>query len=436
MEHGTAAIPPWLERVLNGIAQFSGGKPMITVDRAGMTGARAHTGQYSGLVRGNPNAKASLESSNNLTQNTFGHLPGQTGNCVENRPEELHGSGPVFRTEKAHDGTLRRVMVREGGVLWHNQCLLAARRYLSPERAARLQFPLLELGEFMQIAGELYRGMEDDDDHECNDWEECGFIRQQLLIGGQWVAQEEVIQSEEHAQLLERMIETGQVKTRPRRMSRRQVWESGGELIRIGGHDVVAILGDDLAVERTVTGNQFAFEDAEVGPGTHRFGTLAKTPWGQPVRLRDGETYETFVNPFAPDTLFVRKADGSYVGETQRDHAPCREDVEAAARKMGEVAKNVTELLIPLRATMMKDDRKAKQQRNNEEVLGGDAKRAAKQDARRHDSAVSVGEAIRSAECGVRSVECAEDGSVPAEVWDATAPQEPCDGDAPAAETW
>lgn len=379
IEHGTAAIPPWLERVLRGIAQFPDGKPMITVDRAGMTGARAHIGQYSGLVRGNCNAKASLESSNHLVQNTFAHLPAQVGNCVENRPEEMHGSGPVYRREKDADGTLRRVMVREGGLLWHNQCLLAARRYLSPANAAKLQFPLLEIGEFMEIADELYQGIEQDEEHDCNDWEECRFFRNQLLIGGHWVDQDEVTRapafSEEHGQLLAQMIESGAVKTRLRRMSRRRVWDGGGELIRIGGHDVVAILGDDLAVPRTIAGNLFSFQDAEVGPGTHRFSTLCQTPHGQPVRLQDRKTFSTFINPFDPDTMFVRDMDGSYIGECKRDNAPCSEDVDAGERKMGEVAKTVAELLIPIRKTMMKDDLKARQQKNNEEVLGGDAKR-------------------------------------------------------------
>lgn len=388
VEHGTAAIPPWLEKALNDIARFPDGRPMISVERAGMTGDRAFIGQYSGLVRGNCNAKASLESSNHLTQNTFAHLPGQTGNSVENRPEEMHGSGPVFRINE--DGT--RVMVREGGVLWHNQCLLAARRYLAPERAEKLQFPLLELTkEFMPIADELYRGIEEDEEHDCNDWEECGFFRHQFLIGEAWVDQDAAVRpgepgADERAELLARMIETGAVRTRKRRMSRRRVWDSGGELIRIGGHDVVAILGDDLAVERRITGNQFAFEDAEVGPGTHRFHAIAKTPWGQPVRLADGETYQTFINPFDPDVMFVRKISGEYVGECRRDLAPCREDVEAGTRKMGEVAKTVADLLVPLRKTMMADDRKTRQQQNTAEVLGQEKSDARSQERRRESA--------------------------------------------------
>lgn len=377
IEHGTAAVPEWLERALRDMSMHDG-RPLITVNRAGLSGARAHWGQYSGLVRGNPNAKASLESSNNNTQNVFAHLPGQVGKDIAHRPEEMHGAGPVFRTNA--DG--QRVMVREGGLLWHNQCLLAARRFLSPEKAAKLEFPLMELSEFHDVAQELYAGIEQDQEHDLNDWVECGFIRQQMLLGDQWVFQEDVVKTPQHAELLAQMIEAGTVPTRPRRMSRRQVWDAGGELIRIPGHGVVSILGDDLGVERRVMKNRFEFEDAEVGPGEHRFHAVCVDAYGERIRLSDRDTYETFVNPFAPDTLFVRNADGSYVGECARDTAPSRADVEASERKMGEVAKTATELLMPLRKTMMKDDRKVRQQRTNNDVLGGNAKAAASAQSR------------------------------------------------------
>ena len=81
------------------------------------------------------------------------------------------------------------------------------------------------------------------------------------------------------------------------------------DLVRVPGYGVCAILGDDLAQERKVTDRGlFEYQDQEVGPGMHRFdaGCVA-TPDGERVALKNGEKYQIFVNPFAPDTLFVRR---------------------------------------------------------------------------------------------------------------------------------
>jgi hypothetical protein len=358
VEHGTAAIRgttkedkatgaifrDGLDRVLH---DLSGG--LIEIRRSGMTGAAAHAGQYRGLSKGNFRHKASLESSNNLTHNVFASLPGQTGKDVDHRPEQLTG------------------------LLRNNAALLAARTQLAPEKAAALRFPLLELNEFTARAHELYAEIEGDRDHELSNWLECGHVRQMLLIGEQWVPIESVVKNEEHLALMERLIADGAVKARPVRKSRREVWEEGaGDLIRLPGHGVVAILGDDLAVPRAVVGNRFEFEDAEVGPGAHRFHAVCKTPFGESLRLTDRETYETFVNPFAPHVLFVRRADGSYLGECLRDDAPAYADEEAVRRSVGKKAKEESDLLQPLRLTHMAEAREKKaRHEHNAAVLGG-----------------------------------------------------------------
>jgi hypothetical protein len=347
-EHGTAAVSEQIERDLRDLTMRDG-TPLITVKRSGMTGAAAHAGQYPGLSRGNFRFKASLESSNNLTHNVFAALPGQTGKDVEHRPEQLDG------------------------LLDHNRDLLIARGYLPPERAAKLQFPLLELGEFHRAAADLYAAMESDADHELSDWLECGHVTQELLIGGHWVNREELLKHPAQAELAAQLIASGHLEARPRKLSRREVWDQGaGELIKLPGHGVCAILGDDLARERRVRGERFEFADAEVGPGLHRYESVCLTPYGERLRLREGEIYQTFVNPFAPGTLFVRRADGSYLGECARTDAPCRGDVEAVERRMGAVAKEEKELLAPLRQRHLREARdKATRHENNRDVLGG-----------------------------------------------------------------
>ena len=359
-EHGTAAVRDWLEKELRGMSDG-----LITVSRSGMEGATAHAGQYPGVARGNFRFKASLESSNNLTHNVFGSLPGQTGKDRQHAPEQLHDGGPKFRK----DGTIKS----EGGLLWQNNALLAAYSKLSPERAALLQFPILELNQFMSVAHELYSAIEDDSDHELEGWIECGHVEQELLLGGQWISQTKLLDDSAQSQLALELIKNGQLSARPRKLSRREVWQRGaGELVRIPGHGVCSILGDDLASEHNVRSNMFEFEDREVGPGVHRYEAIAKTPFGEELRLVDGEKYETFVNPFAPDALFVRRANGAYIGECRKIDKPCRGDVEAVHRRCGAAAKEEAALLAPIRTRHLADARdKAARQERNAAVLSG-----------------------------------------------------------------
>src|SRR5581483_1258346 len=127
-EHGTAAVREAVERALH---DMSNG--LVTVARSGMEGATAHGGQYPGISRGNFRFKASLESSNNLVHNVFAALPGQTGKDRQHQPEELPA------------------------LLKNNENLLAARDQLTEERRSLLQFPILELNQFMLVAQEFYR---------------------------------------------------------------------------------------------------------------------------------------------------------------------------------------------------------------------------------------------------------------------------------------
>jgi hypothetical protein len=101
---------------------------------------------------------------------------------------------------------------------------------------------------------------------------------------------------------------------------------------------------------------------------------VAKTPHGEELRLADRETYETFVNPFAPETLFVRRGNGAYIGECRRIAKPCRGDVEAVHRACGAAAKAEAELLAPIRVRHLQDAReKTARHARNAAVLGGRA---------------------------------------------------------------
>lgn len=342
-EHGTAAFSEDMARILY---DCSGG--LITVNRSGMKGNPAHYGQFNGRRIGNPRFKASLESSNNLLHNLEAHLPGQTGLSRDRRPEQLHG------------------------LLEYNERLLAAMQQLSPERARLLQFPLLEIGEYMTVLRDIYDWMESDYNHRLEGFADAGLVTVDMLMPGGWMSRDEVLMLEgSQKDLALAMLQAGTIQSRPRLLSRREVWQRGaGDLIRIHGGTVCELLGDDFAQERKVRGHQFVFEDKDVGPGEHRFEALIVDLEGRITELRDGEKYKAFINPFAADQLFVQDAKGRYLGVARRIVRHSRADVAAIERAMGHAAHIESELLAPLEVRQVKAARaKLKMHRTNAQVL-------------------------------------------------------------------
>ncbi|MBI3885898.1 MAG: hypothetical protein HY302_09255, partial [Opitutae bacterium] len=326
-EHGTAAVR---ERVAAALHELSGG--LITLSESGMTGDTSHIGQYPGLVRGNPRHKAALESNNNREHNAFGALPGQTGMSVERRPEELTGR------------------------LAYNAQLLAAYAQLPAERRAMLDFPVLELNQYLSVAAHVYKLLEDDRQHELEGWVEAGNVVQSYRFGSQDILETELT-PEQRAAIVP-MLEARLIQARPLRMSRREVWDRGaGELVRLPGWGVVSILGADLARPVTVVDNMISLRDSEWWPGTYSFETDCRDAEGRHLRLPEGETYQAFINPFAAGTLFVSDAKGRYVGECRRIHAPSRGDLDGVRRAMGEAAKDEAAMLTPLRARHLDEAR-------------------------------------------------------------------------------
>lgn len=326
-EHGTAAVA---DRIAEVLYNCTNGK--ITLSEAGMTGDPVLLGHYPGLRRGNPNHKAALESNNSREHNAFGSLPGQTGNSVTNRPEQLDGQ------------------------LDNNAMLLAAYQQLPAETAALLEFSLLELNQFMSVADQTYAILERDRDHELEGWIESGNVTQLLEIGGKEIL--EIHLTPEQRAALPVMLESGFVQARPVRMSRREVWDRGAsELLHLPGWGICEILGDDLARESTVLDGMFELQDQQIGPATYRYTSRVIDSMGRQQELRDGEKYQVFINPFALGTLFVRDAKGRYVGECRQIHAPCRGDLDAVKRAMGEAVKREHELLVPINARHDRENR-------------------------------------------------------------------------------
>lgn len=326
VEHGTAAIPESVERLLY---DASGG--LITVHRSGMQGAAAHDGQYGGIAKGNPRHKASLESSNKTVHNLTGAAPGQTGTNRDVRPEEL------------------------GALLKYNDQLMHAAATLPPHLQGLLRLPLLTEEQAGHFLAGIYAQMDRLPTDGLEGWQDNTIA--EAFVLNQWLSAEAMQCLPPHElQVVMACMDDGTARTRQRRLTRGEVWARGsGELVKLSGSVLCHILGDDFAHERTVRSHRLDIQDKELGAGLHRFEAIATDAEGMRHELKNGERYLVTVNPFASDHVFVRDAKGRFIGTAARIATPTANDVDAIHKALGEAAKRNAEILEPLRKRQLRE---------------------------------------------------------------------------------
>jgi hypothetical protein len=256
-----------------------------------MQGDPAFIGQYAGRGKGNFRFKAALESLGNLIHNEMAdvlQLPGQTGRNTDGRPEETHG------------------------LLRHNDALLNALTALHetrPEIAQLLRFPVVSLTQFREIADAIYSRINARTDHRLEGWD-------MLCVpadGGRSV----------------------------RRLSPVEVWDAGRRaLVPMRPEAIAQVLYRDCADEVRVTDRrEIEVMDKHLAADVIRFNAAS---------LPAGERYQSVLNPFAPQHLYLFDSRGRYVGQVPRMNRVDRADPEAVKREMGRARHELAELLKPV----------------------------------------------------------------------------------------
>lgn len=350
VEHGTAAIREDIERIL-----FDQTAGAITVQRSGIEGAPALHGWYEGRGKGNFRFKAALESHHNLTHNVTAALPGQMGLNRDHSPEELHGR------EKA------------------NKLLLKACESLAPEKVALLRFPFVQFHQFHAILDDIYRFINARHEHELEGFEAAGLVAQEYRLATtekRWLPGETLskLSTEQQDAVLALIQQPG--LSRCRKLAPVEVWEQGRRgLVKLPVWCVPDILGHDLAIERKVGADGlFCFEDRELAAAPFRYLARAMNRDGYEVLLRDGETYQTFVNPFALDQLVVCDVRGGYIGTCRRLESVRKDDPEKLYKAMGDAAHTEVVRLGEYRARHAGEvEQKVEDERFNKLILAGKA---------------------------------------------------------------
>lgn len=154
VEHNTARIAKDLEEYIDYATDGA-----VTVERGGIDKRAILSGAFQPRGCGNFRFKASLESLGGLYHNALAALPGQVGLAPERQPEELHGRDQ------------------------YNNAILRAVQSLSPERAAKLWFPVLEFHEFAGILSEVYDRVDSRTEHDLEGWGASGNIEEVFVSG-------------------------------------------------------------------------------------------------------------------------------------------------------------------------------------------------------------------------------------------------------------
>ncbi|MCF7788645.1 MAG: hypothetical protein K9N47_21155 [Prosthecobacter sp.] len=333
VEHGTAAI----RRDVREIMQRAFGD-LVKFEDSGMLGdLQAITGMGDGRGgKGNPMHKAHLESLHNLIHNEMAFLPGQTGHDRD-APEFL--------------GVIER----------HDEKLLSLAKRLPLDVMKLFRFRTFEWHtQLVPLVAGVLDMINKRDDHDLEGWAALGFLTRQYRLmpeSNEWVNEDRLLAlpaPTRNAFLA--MADEDQRCWQPRRLSPHDVFTRGAatsEMIKVPESVIAEILYQDLAKPRKLGHDGvFSFEDREIGAGEHTFDGLVTCPDGREMRLQDGETYETVLNPFDPKKLWVysgTRQRGAFLGLASPVQRHCRADADASKDAFKRSAKALAERLAPTR---------------------------------------------------------------------------------------
>lgn len=357
-EHGTAKVKATIADLLS---EFSGGA--IRVVEGGIQDKPAIFGAWEGKQAGNPRLKSALESSHRLPHFGAKYLPGQTGGDSRNNlPEDHHGRERFFEEEcRMVETVLQRV---------------------GPERAAwylnEFQSPVLSYYAYAQWVDDYYKIIHAFSDHELEGWERSGLMisgfRSSLAPTSFFQYSELASLPQDEAIAIRAILASNPQLNVSRRMCRAEVWNSGRRgLKRLPAEVFPMIVGKDLAVERKVADGAIRFENAEVARDFRFcYPAIGTDVRGLEIRLRDGESYNTVLNPFDTSKLFILDAGFRFICTLAEQIVSNHADMDNIQRAMGQASHAEAVALLPYR--MRHADKEGEVERmkaHNKAILDG-----------------------------------------------------------------
>lgn len=346
VEGGTAGV---YSRLADKISELTGG--VVEITTAG-TDRVVDLGKWGYDTKGNPDAKAHIESSHNLYQNRLDHLPGYMGsNSRLNKPED-------------HDA-LCRIVGKQ----------LAAATLLPEHLTRKLRFPVLDYETFSDIVHEVYHQIHESHDHMLEGWHERTERVWKAHPADMWHSEDEfhAMSPEEQAALAPIISRPGHHKDNFK-LSRRQVWQRGQpDLVRLPDWTITMICDmDELGSFRPCpTGGEVIFVDQEIDnkPMIYKLSTCTAAN-GSKVQLIEGKEYLWLINPFDPGSIYITDTFGAYVGRCLRTDRIDRRNIAEIMKEAGRTRSELDTALAPYNTRQAKEQiRQIEATRSNIDIL-------------------------------------------------------------------
>jgi hypothetical protein len=320
LEKGTASIDKELHPL---ITQRSNGR--IRFVTGAIQDRPAILGYWGGDGKGNPRAKALLESLHRLPHSFLRWLPGQVGsNSRTDKVEDLAG-----RIEEWE--WIIKVLEKKDESF--------VQRYCNNMNGPAIPYP-----QYIDFVSRMYDAIDCRTDHKLEGWEQAG-----LVISGfrpsvsshdffRYDALQNV--SPEEAAAIRAILAANPSLHVSRKLSPREVWNDGRRrLIRLPQGTFAEICGRDLAVKRAVRNGMIRFSDADIECGrVFSYPAIAINQQGREEMLREGQSYLTVANPFDMSKLYILNENFGLIGTLTEQIVVSHVDMENIHRAMAQAA--------------------------------------------------------------------------------------------------
>jgi hypothetical protein len=326
------------------IHEMTGGKVRVEFppDRS-----RRQVAPFRGKSGGNPNKKPHLESWHNLLTRSLANQPGHKGSHYLKEPEYL--AGQLAEADK----------------------LIKLAADLGPERAAHLDFPLLDFTTgFLPRANACIDQLNLSHDHDLEGWEALGYyaLAYRLHAGSDVALAEQdllALPPLERNEILALAQRDPAAMVVRRKLSRWDVWDrqqreaqANGRIKRLPGYLACELIAaDGKAAEavhairpRSLTRAYITVEDTRLAllDGPQIYEARVLRPDGTVCELPEGD-YKIVFNAFAPETIFVKDTKDRFLGIAPRAERINPNDQAAVLEAYGHAGSRRAERLQPVR---------------------------------------------------------------------------------------
>jgi len=329
VEHGTTAIRPTLERRIKSIPHYG---CLINYERSGILAEAVHAGMFKGDGGGNFRMKPYCEKAHSIEHSRRAMLPGQVGKDADHRPES------------------------HAALANYDQNIMNAVLKLPAEKRELIMCNLCDWQTFVRLNYLLTDTVMDDPDHRMEGWSDNRVVVWRLSDTDEWkpVSALYDMGDDQQRDAVLAFLQAHPEHRGNRRMTRREVWNSGkADLVRVPLFELPLLLDPDkdARVVRVKKDGTFGFSDQYYyGQDEIIYHAACRTRLGFRAALIPGREYIFYGTPYHTDAgVIVDPESGKVIGLAPvYTRAPIY-DREAIIRAAGKQNEDLARKMMPFR---------------------------------------------------------------------------------------